>query len=386
MKKLAIISTHPIQYNAPFFAMLAKRGKIDVKVFYTWGESVLASKFDPGFNKKIEWDIPLLEGYHFSFVENVSKDPGSHHFSGIDNPSLIKEVEDWKAEAILVYGWSFRSHFKLMRHFHGRKRILFRGDSTFVTQSSAIKSFIRKAYLSFVYRYADVCLYVGQNNKQYYQKAGVKSSKLVFAPHAVDNGRFSKDDQQLKMQADEWKTSLGIDKEKVCLLFAGKLVKDKNAQIIIDFILRDKQGKYTAIIVGNGEYENELKNMAAGNSNIRFLPFQNQGVMPKVYRLADIFVMPTKTSETWGLAINEAMASGCPVLVSDKCGAAVDLVHEGRNGFIFTSSDEKDFAAKLHLFGTDRSRIKKMGEESKRIIAEWSLESLSEAVENVVLS
>lgn len=386
MKRLAIITTHPIQYNAPLFAMLSRRGKLDIKVFYTWGESVLASKFDPGFNKKIEWDIPLLEGYPFSFVKNISKDPGSHHFNGIDNPSLIKEVEEWKADAILVYGWSFKSHFKLMRHFHGRSKILFRGDSTFVTQASAIKTFIRRKYLSFVYKYADACLYVGKNNKIYYQKAGVKESKFVFAPHAVDNSRFSNNDVQLKMQAEAWKTSLGIDKQKICLLFAGKLVRDKNAQIIIDFVLRDKQEKYAAIIVGNGDYENELKSKAAGSKNIKFLPFQNQGMMPEVYRLADIFVMPTKTSETWGLAINEAMACGCPVLVSDKCGAAVDLVQEGRNGFVFISTDEKDFSDKLLLFGSDKGRLRKMGEESIRIIAEWSLETLAEAVEKSVLS
>jgi glycosyltransferase involved in cell wall biosynthesis len=386
MKKLAIITTHPIQYNAPLFALLAKRGRIDIKVFYTWGESVLASKFDPGFNKKIEWDIPLLEGYHFAFVENIAKDPGSHHFTGIDNPSLISEVENWNADAILVYGWSFRSHFRAMRYFHKKKKVLFRGDSTFVTQTSALKSFIRRKYLSFVYGYVDTCLYVGSNNKIYYQKSGVNNSKLVFAPHAVDNERFARDDEKLNREAEAWKRSLGIDNDKICLLFAGKLVEDKNAQLIIRYILKDKQKKYTAIIVGNGEFERELKRITGNDKRIIFLPFQNQGMMPLVYRLADIFIMPTKTSETWGLAINEAMACSRPVLVSDKCGAAVDLVQEGKNGFVFSSTDERDFADMLGLFGTDKHRLRVMGESSKEIIGNWSLPKLADAVETSVLS
>ncbi|MGN6533252.1 MAG: glycosyltransferase family 1 protein, partial [Ginsengibacter sp.] len=84
--RLAIITTHPIQYNAPLFSLLAKRNTINIKVFYTWGEKVLQDKFDPGFGKNINWDIPLLEGYDFQFVSNISADPGSHHFGGIDNP------------------------------------------------------------------------------------------------------------------------------------------------------------------------------------------------------------------------------------------------------------------------------------------------------------
>ncbi len=89
MKRLAIITTHPIQYNAPLFKLLSKRNNISIKVFYTWGEAVLQKKYDPGFGKTIEWDIPLLEGYEYTFVENTAKKPGSHHFSGIDNPRLI---------------------------------------------------------------------------------------------------------------------------------------------------------------------------------------------------------------------------------------------------------------------------------------------------------
>ena len=71
-KRLAIITTHPIQYNAPMFALLSTRGKVQVKVFYTWGESVLKDKYDPGFGKNISWDIPLLDGYDYCFIKNVA--------------------------------------------------------------------------------------------------------------------------------------------------------------------------------------------------------------------------------------------------------------------------------------------------------------------------
>ena len=89
MSKLAIISTHPVQYNAPWFKLLA--GKVTVKVFYTWGQSSL-NKHDPGFAKTIRWDIDLLSGYDYEWVVNTATDPGSHHFNGIINPYLTNQV------------------------------------------------------------------------------------------------------------------------------------------------------------------------------------------------------------------------------------------------------------------------------------------------------
>ncbi|HEY0579871.1 MAG TPA: hypothetical protein VGC75_04115, partial [Candidatus Nitrosocosmicus sp.] len=87
MKRLAIVSTHPIQYYAPLFQLLASIPGVCLKVFYTWGESSV-NKMDPGFQKQIEWDIPLLEGYEYEFLVNTSDNPGTHHFNGIINPAI----------------------------------------------------------------------------------------------------------------------------------------------------------------------------------------------------------------------------------------------------------------------------------------------------------
>ena len=67
-KRLAIITTHPIQYNAPFFELLHSRNNIEIMIFYTWGKEALEEKYDPGFDKKIKWDIDLLKGYPYQFL------------------------------------------------------------------------------------------------------------------------------------------------------------------------------------------------------------------------------------------------------------------------------------------------------------------------------
>ena len=147
MKRLAIVTSHPIQYNAPLFKLLTQRGNIKIKVFYTWGKQVMNNKFDPGFGKAIQWDIPILDGYEFSFVKNISPDPGSHHFKGIINPSLNNEIEGWKADAILVFGWSFQSHLKCIHYFSNKIPVLFRGDSTLLDEKRGIKQSLRRLLL-----------------------------------------------------------------------------------------------------------------------------------------------------------------------------------------------------------------------------------------------
>ena len=146
MKKLAIITTHPIQYYAPVFKLLHQRQQVSVKVFYTWGEQV-NTKYDPGFNKVIAWDIPLLEGYPFDWVKNTAGDPGSHHFKGIINPDLIGQLKAWHPDALLVYGWGYQSHLKVMRHFKNKLPVLFRGDSTLLDDVTGAKALLKTGFL-----------------------------------------------------------------------------------------------------------------------------------------------------------------------------------------------------------------------------------------------
>ena len=136
MPKLAVISSHPIQYNAPLFQKLAKVTGLDLKVFYTWGKEGANSKYDPDFNQEISWDLPLLEGYDFCFCENVAKEPGSHHFNGIKTPKLISQIEEWQPDIIWVWGWAFQSHLEVLRHFKGKTKVWFRGDSTLLDEPS----------------------------------------------------------------------------------------------------------------------------------------------------------------------------------------------------------------------------------------------------------
>ena len=362
--------------------MLTARKKIDIKVFYTWGEDVLKNKFDPGFGKVIEWDIPLLEGYDFIMMNNVSNNPGSHHFKGIVNPTLVNEIESWGANAVLIYGWSFNSHLKCMRYFKGKIPVYFRGDSTLLDESgNFLKKIIRKYFLRWVYKYVDFAFYVGQANKKYFIQNGLNEKQLIFVPHAIDNNRFSKSANY------SFRRQLGISNEKILFVFAGKFETKKNPFLLMNAFVSLNDMHADLLFVGNGPLEIKLKEKWLQLSDdikyrIHFLDFQNQSLMPDIYKAADVFVLPSKgPGETWGLSINEAMASSKAVLVSDKCGAALDLVKDNKNGFVFESDNEKSLINKMKTLIKQKEMVDDFGQYSSEIIRNWSFEKIALNIE-----
>jgi glycosyltransferase involved in cell wall biosynthesis len=381
LKKLAIVTTHPIQYNAPLFALLASRNKISIRVFYTWGKQVLEQKFDPGFGKKISWDIPLIEGYDYCFVENTSANPGSHHRKGIQNPGLIPEIEKWQPNAVLVYGWNFSSHIKALRYFHKKIPVLFRGDSTMLDLQNPVKAMLKKIYLTNLFKHIDIALYAGSENKKYYQNFGLPDNHLAFMPHAVDNQFFYSN----KKPAIDFREKLDIPNEDTVFLFAGKFIEKKNPVALVMLFAALKLSNTHLVMAGNGPLEDQLKLAAVGNNHIHFVPFQNQSAMPSLYAMCDCFILPSKgPGETWGLAVNEAMAAGKAILVSNKCGCAADLLENGKNGFIFNAENCEDLEKNLKRITGSKKLMAEMGVHSLEKIKNWSLQNAAIAIEKAV--
>lgn len=377
MTRLAIVTSHPIQYNAPWFKLLSKSPGIELKVFYTWEQSMQGALFDPGFGKKIAWDIPLLEGYEYCFVKNISSNPGTHRFKGIVTPTLCREIEEWKAHVILVIGWSFDSHLTCMRYFHGKVPVIFRGDSTLLDEHSGIKRIARRIFLRWVYNHVDYALYTGTHNKSYFLKHGLKEQQLVFGPHAVDNERYRGEGGSLDTAADAWRQTLGFGKSDFVVLFAAKLENKKAPAFMIQVADALKDSSIKFLIVGNGPLEEELKEKAINDKRIQFLDFQNQTQMPLVYRLGDVFILPsTGPGETWGLAVNEAMACSRPVMVSSKAGCAIDLVVDDKNGLIFNSEDVNSCVWFIRKLLHNNNLSKEMGLFSQELVSNYSFSHL----------
>ncbi|MDH7911513.1 glycosyltransferase family 4 protein [Winogradskyella sp. SYSU M77433] len=382
MKKIAVVISHPIQYYAPLFQLLEKRNKLGLKVFYTWSQTN-ESVEDKVFGKTIKWDIPLREGYDYEFVDNVSKKPGSHHFFGIDNPTLIAKIEAFQPDAILFFGWNFKSHLLAMRHFKGKIPVWFRGDSTLLDEVVGLKTTLRRLVLRKVYSYVDKAFFVGEASKAYFLKHGLKPDQLVCSPHAIDNDRFSDEkNPNYLIDAKNWRESLGYSSEDILIVFSGKLESKKQPDFLIKaFNKAKKEGGelLKLLIIGSGPLEEKLKEFE--NDDIKFLTFQNQKRMPLVYRMADVYCLPSKgPGETWGLAVNESMASGRSVIVSNKVGCVKDLVSQNKTGFVFSYDNLLEL--KDILVNLNKSELKLMGEKARLKIMSYNFSNIVKAFEN----
>lgn len=383
MKKLAIITTHPIQYYSPVYKLLSERKNVELKVFYTWEPE--SYKLDKGFMKEVVWDIPVLQGYHYEFVPNGGNQ--QNNFWSVRNPTLRQRIQDFAPDIILVVGWNFLSHLQVLRYFSNHQTTLaFRGDSTLLDEVSFLKTAVRRLFLKWVYGHIDVALYVGECSKNYFLTHGVRQDKLIYSPHAIDNDRFDKSVRELNPQRDELRRQFNISNDQIVFLFVGKFQRKKDPQTLLNAFGKLRKGAAALIMVGTGDLEEVLKEMSRGNPDIHFPGFMNQTELPTYYCIADVFCLPSiGPGETWGLSINEAMACSKPVIVSDKCGGAKDLVKPGVNGYIFKAADQNGLSHFMERFLNNRSLAREMGKHSREIISSFSFDKVVKSIENLTL-
>lgn len=133
-----------------------------------------------------------------------------------------------------------------------------------------------------------------------------------------------------------------MSRDKFRYLYVGRLTSVKNLKFLINVF--NENGK-DLTIVGKGDQEEELKNMA--HSNIHFIGFVDNEKLASIYEQHDIFILPS-SYEPWGLVVEEALYWGLPVLVSDKVGCGPDLVQTYKSGLTFKSNDYNDLQESIN--------------------------------------
>ena len=387
--RLAVVVSHPIQYFSPWFAHLAKQPGIELRVFYLWDFGVEQRK-DRDFGMLLKWDIPLLDGYAYEFVENVNLDPGTHHFKGLDNPSLVARVAAWKPDVILLFGYAYVSHLRIMlsrslRHIP----IILRGDSHNLGRPRGLKSTLSRLMRRTLFRRAAAFLAVGKANSAYFLEYARNAKQVFLAPHFVDNLRFRQWGDRHREQARLWRREIGIGDDAVVFGFVGKLEDKKRP---FDLLKASDQLSLTAsgaatshpatLFVGAGEALPPLREQAAARigRDVFFAPFQNQSEMPRAYSAIDVLVLPS-CSETWGLCVNEAMNLGVPAIVSDRVGCGPDLIVPGKTGWMFRSGDIDDLRRALQAaLARTQSERSEMAKAVRRHIDAYSVEAATDGL------
>lgn len=370
MKPLAIVASHPIQYQGPLYRYLAMEG-IPLHVYFL-DDLGLRERYDPGFGMALAWDVDLTDGYPHTFLPNRGvTNPES--FFGLFNPAVAKVLSRERYSAVLVHGWRSASMFLALAVANANAiPVLYRSDTSGIPD--------RKARLTapLFRKLISACLSVGALNRRFYSMLGFPEDRLFTAPHAVDNARFQAVADSLTRA--EARDSLCLPRDALIVLFAGKLVPWKQPDLLLKAFAEARHADACLVFVGDGVMKAELEAAAQSmTGRVRFLGFLNQQDIALAYRAADLLVLPSQ-HEPWGLVVNEAMNFAVPAVVSDKVGCQPDLVTPGVTGDVFDHASAGSLASVLSRLLSAPDLLGSMGVAARNRISGWGYPECATAI------
>jgi len=378
--RLAYVTTHPIQYQAPLFRQLAALDGVAFKVFFASAIG-LESYVDTGFNRDVKWDVPLVDGYDHELVPSAVAKPAVERFLGLVNPRMPGRVLAWQPDVVIVHGYAHLTEHLVMTACRARGvPVLLRGESNLLAERPQVRLAAKVMFAPYLRACIAGALAIGALSREYFIHYGVAPERVFVAPYTVDNDFFFARAAAAAERARAWRAELDIPADATVVGFAAKLSAVKDCKTLIEAFGRAAVPNSALAIVGDGPLRQALEEQSRTfpNACIRFAGFANQSQMPAAYALGDVFALPS-TFEPWGLAINEAMTQARPVIVSDQVGCAPDLV-DRKIGWVFPAGDVDALVALLRSALSDRTRLQTMGATSRQRIASWGIPETAAAM------
>jgi len=370
--RLAIVASHVIQYQDPLFRLIAAEPDIDLTVLYC-SRHGLESFRDADMATTLSWDIDLL-GYPHKFLWNASKDL-NRGFWRLVNPGIVTALLRRRYDAVLfMTGWGSFTAFLGMatcRLFH--IPFFLYGDSSFPPAEDSARARIRAGLMRMMFALTTGFMTSGVLNAEYYRHYGADPRRFFLLPWAIDNERFARESALQPGERAALRARYGIAEDAVVFLFSAKLVERKDPFALLKAYERMRHRAHAAVVfMGDGVLREPIERYAREHNlgGAHFIGFVNQAAIPKHYAMADVFVLPS-TYEPRGAVINEAMAVGLPVVVTDRCGSIGDIVLDGDNAFIYPAGDADALAKIMDRLVDDDALRARMGERSRQIIATW---------------
>jgi 1,2-diacylglycerol 3-alpha-glucosyltransferase len=228
----------------------------------------------------------------------------------------------------------------------------------------------------------------GRHHVDYLVRLGLPRERIFTGYDAVDNEYFGHGSARARAQANAMRTTLGLPERY--FLASARFVEKKNLLGLIEayscYRAHAGTNPWSLVLLGDGELRPQVEAKIAKNglTHCVVLPdFKQYEELPAYYGLADAFVHAS-TVEQWGLVVNEAMASGLPLIISNRCGCALELVREGENGFTFDPCDTAALAVHMTRVASDNCERSGMGQRSREIVARWGPNAFAEGMSNAI--
>jgi len=354
--RLTIVQTHPVQYLAPWFRDIAAHCP-EIALTVVYASRPKPEQQGTGFDRAFEWDTSLLDGYAWKVVRESrpGDDFSTSSYRGLDVDGIGDVLEDTKPDVLLVPGWYSIAMTRAIRWARVRGiPVIYRGDTNNQMSPRGWRRPLWHLKTRGLLSQYSAYLSVGRRSRDYLTSHGASPTRIYASPAVVDNAVFAAGAAHLAGAGrDAARARLGATPRDFVVLFAGKLEARKRPLDALPAVA-SLGPDAVLVIAGSGPLEPQMRAEAL-RLGVRIAPlgFVNQSELGAVYAAADCLVLPSETDESWGLVVNEAMATGLPAVVSDHVGCGPDLVVPGETGEVHRAGDVDDLARAL-----DRVRVR----------------------------
>lgn len=359
--KIAIITSIKAPYRTLQIEEICKNTSIDMTVYYT-----KKGKEDRN------WEVRNSTNFKEIYLDNIS----IFDRLGTLNKGLKDIVKH--NEVIILGGYEKPTYIvlsMLCRLYRKKYAIIYDGISC--NRLNKRENSLKKIIKNLVIKKSSAIWANGTVSKRYFTEVFNYPQEKIYNQYlTIDGDKIKKIGKQKDKIRQEFREKYEIKEDELVLQYAGRLVEVKNMDIVIRAVSLIKDMNITLLITGGGEQEEKLKQLAKElDVKVIITGFiDNQEYLFKHYYMSDAFILPS-IYEPWGLVVNEAMYAGLPVIVSDVCGCALDLVKDNINGYLINPSDINDIKNKIINIFSDEAKIKAMGEESKNLIKKFSFQN-----------
>jgi len=331
---------------------------------------------------------------NFTRITLTDRDSGDRRWRCELQRNLWRALDEIKPQMVVIPGWSSADAVSAL-WWCGKKNIpaVVMSESTVWDERRVVwKEWIKSRLVKLF----SAGLAGGTPHADYLAQLGLARNRISTGYDIVDNDYFAARAAEVRSQKPEVKKQRGLPEKY--FLASARFIEKKNLSKLIEAYARyrelaekseignRKSEIWSLVLLGDGPLRETLKSQIS-TLDIRdhvLLPgFKQYDELPAYFGLAGAFVHAS-TTEQWGLVVNEAMASGLPVLVSSRCGCAQDLVQEGVNGFTFDPCDIEQLAKLMLRVSDSQFPISDFGTASRRIISSWGPERFANGLRDAV--
>jgi len=325
MKRRLVITTEIISpYRIPVFNALAERPEVDLHVIFL-AETDVSMRRWKIYKDEIRFSYEVLPHWRRRVAG----------YNLLLNRGVASALDRACPDLIVCGGYGYLASWRVLAWARNHKRPVFLWSESNKQDQRRGMPHVEMLKRRFI-RACSGFVVPGKSAAAYVETFGVPRHRIFVAPNAVDNGFFFHEASVARSRAAEMRRQFGLPEHYfVCV---SRLVFAKGVFDLLDAysnLAPDLRARSELIFVGDGVEQSDLEARAAAITpgRVQFTGFAHREQLPVYYALADALVFPTH-SDTWGLVVNEAMACGIPIVVSDAAGCVPDLLEDGWNGYV----------------------------------------------------